>query len=44
MNILHVFFNFQESLISGPNNTPLFIEVWAPLDGFVFNFGLELKL
>jgi len=34
----------QESLISGPNNTPQFTEVWAPLDGFVFNFGLKIKL
>lgn len=34
----------QESLISGPNNTPQFTEVWAPLDGFVFNFGIKIKL
>lgn len=34
----------EESLISGPNNTPQFTEVWAPLDGFVFNFGLKIKL
>jgi outer membrane receptor for ferrienterochelin and colicins len=34
----------QESLISGPNNTPQFTEVWAPLDGFVFNAGIKIKL
>lgn len=34
----------QESLISGPNNTPQFTEVWAPLDGIVFNFGIKIKL
>ncbi len=34
----------QESLSSAPNDTPQFTEVWAPLDGFVFNFGLKIKL
>ena len=34
----------QENLILGSNNTPQFTEVWAPLDGFVFNFGLKIKL
>ncbi|MEW5675680.1 TonB-dependent receptor [Flavobacterium enshiense] len=34
----------KESLISAPNNTPQFTEVWAPLDGFVFNFGFKIKL
>lgn len=34
----------KESLLSAPNNTPQFTEVWAPLDGFVFNFGLKIKL
>ncbi|MGX7666259.1 TonB-dependent receptor [Flavobacterium pedocola] len=34
----------KESLVSGPNNTPQFTEVWAPLDGFVFNFGFKIKL
>lgn len=34
----------QESLLSKPNNTPQFTEVWAPLDGFVFNFGVKIKL
>ena len=41
-------FNYRQtkvsSLISGPNNTPQFTEVWAPLDGVVFNFGLKIKL
>lgn len=34
----------QESLLSAPFNTPQLTEVWAPLDGFVFNFGLKIKL
>lgn len=34
----------QESLLSAPNNTPQFTEVWAPLDGFVFNAGIKIKL
>lgn len=34
----------KESLKSGPYNTPQFTEVWAPLDGFVFNVGLKIKL
>lgn len=41
-------FNYRQTkvatLISGPNNTPQFTEVWAPLDGIVFNFGLKIKL
>ena len=41
-------FNYRQtkiaSLISGPNNTPQFTEVWAPLDGIVLNFGLKIKL
>jgi outer membrane receptor for ferrienterochelin and colicins len=32
------------SLVSGPNNTPQFTEVWAPLDGFVFNTGFKVRL
>ncbi|TNE55201.1 MAG: TonB-dependent receptor [Bacteroidetes bacterium] len=32
-----------ESLLSGPNQTPQFTEVWAPLDGFFFNLGLKIK-
>lgn len=31
----------KESLLSGPNNTPQLTEVWAPLDGFVYNFGVR---
>ena len=34
----------QESLLSLPNNTPQFTEVWAPLDGIVFNYGIKIKL
>jgi iron complex outermembrane receptor protein len=41
-------FNYRQtniaSLISGPNNTPQLTEVWAPLDGIVFNFGIKIKL
>lgn len=33
-----------ESLLSKPNNTPQFTEVWAPIDGRFFNFGLKIKL
>jgi iron complex outermembrane receptor protein len=40
-------FNYRQtkvsSLITGPNNTPQFTEVWAPLDGIVFNFGIKIK-
>jgi outer membrane receptor for ferrienterochelin and colicins len=32
------------SLISGPNETPQFTDVWAPLDGFFFNAGFKIKL
>jgi outer membrane receptor for ferrienterochelin and colicins len=46
-NIENVF-NYRQtkiaSLLSAPNNTPQFTEVWAPLDGIVFNFGLKIKL
>ncbi len=34
----------KESLLSLPFNTPQFTEVWAPLDGLVFNFGAKIKL
>lgn len=41
-------FNYRQtkisSLVTLPNNTPQFTEVWAPLDGIVFNFGLKIKL
>lgn len=33
-----------ESLIGLPNNTPQFTEVWAPLDGIVFNAGVKIRL
>lgn len=33
-----------ESLLSGPYNTPQFTEVWAPLDGIVFNGGIKIRL
>ncbi len=33
-----------ESLKSAPYNTPQFTEVWAPLDGFVFNAGIKIRL
>ena len=33
-----------ESLISAPYNTPQFTEVWAPLDGIVFNTGIKIRL
>ncbi|WP_276502715.1 TonB-dependent receptor [Terrimonas pollutisoli] len=32
------------SLKSAPYNTPQFTEVWAPLDGIVFNYGLKIRL
>lgn len=33
-----------EKLTSLPYNTPQFTEVWAPLDGIVFNGGLKIRL
>jgi outer membrane receptor for ferrienterochelin and colicins len=36
-NITDVRQTKYESLLSGPNNTPQFTEVWAPLDGFFVN-------
>lgn len=42
------FTNFRQtkfgSLKSSPNDTPQFTEVWAPLDGVVFNAGLKVRL
>jgi outer membrane receptor for ferrienterochelin and colicins len=32
------------SLQSAPYNTPQFTEVWAPLDGIVFNYGFKIRL
>ncbi len=43
-NILNYRQTNQQSLLSAPNNTPQFTEVWAPLDGIVFNCGLKIKL
>jgi iron complex outermembrane receptor protein len=33
-----------ESLLTGPYNTPQFTDVWAPLDGIVFNAGIKIRL
>lgn len=33
-----------ESLVQPPDETPRFTEVWAPLDGFIFNAGVKIKL
>lgn len=33
-----------ESLVSTPYGTPQFTDVWAPLDGIVFNGGLKIRL
>ena len=33
-----------ESLVSTPYGTPQFTDVWAPLDGIVFNAGLKIRL
>jgi outer membrane receptor for ferrienterochelin and colicins len=33
-----------ESMRSAPYNTPQFTEVWAPLDGIVFNCGVKVRL
>jgi len=42
------FTNFRQtnlgSLNSSPYNTPQFTEVWAPLDGIVFNAGFKVRL
>jgi iron complex outermembrane receptor protein len=32
------------SMLSPPDNTPRFTEVWAPLDGFVANAGVKVQL
>lgn len=34
----------HESLLTAPNDTPQFTEVWAPLDGLVINCGLKVRL
>ncbi len=33
-----------ESLVQSPFDNPRFTEVWAPLDGFIFNAGFKIKL
>lgn len=33
-----------ESLVQEPFTNPRFTEVWAPLDGFIFNAGLKIKM
>ena len=33
-----------ESLVQAPFTNPRFAEVWAPLDGFIFNAGCKLNL
>ena len=33
-----------ENLVQEPFVNPRFTEVWAPLDGFIFNAGLKVKL
>jgi len=33
-----------ESLVQAPYNNPRFTEVWAPLDGFIFNAGFKIKM
>jgi len=43
-NLTNVRQTKYESLISAPYNTPQFTEVWAPLDGFVFNAGIKIRL
>lgn len=32
------------SISSNPNNTPQFTEVWAPLDGIVYNTGIKIRM
>ena len=32
------------SLKAAPYNTPQFTEVWAPLDGIVFNYGIKIRM
>lgn len=32
------------SILTSPNDTPQYTDIWAPLDGFFFNAGLKIKL
>jgi outer membrane receptor for ferrienterochelin and colicin len=41
-NITDVRQSKYESLLTEPNNTPQFTEVWAPLDGFFINGGIKV--
>jgi iron complex outermembrane receptor protein len=43
-NVLDVRQSRFESLRSGPNDTPQFTEVWAPLEGIVLNGGVIVRL
>jgi iron complex outermembrane receptor protein len=43
-NITDVRQTKYSSLVSKLNNTPQFTDIWAPLDGYFFNFGLKIKL
>lgn len=43
-NITDVRQSKYESLLTAPNNTPQFTEVWAPLDGFFINGGIKVTL
>lgn len=43
-NITNVRQTRYESLLTSPYGTPQFTEVWAPLDGFVFNAGVKIRL
>ena len=33
-----------ESLLTSPNNTPQFTDIWAPLDGLFVNIGVKFKM
>jgi iron complex outermembrane receptor protein len=33
-----------EPLVLPPVNNPVFPDIWAPTDGFVFNGGIKLRL
>jgi outer membrane receptor for ferrienterochelin and colicins len=43
-NFTNVRQTHYESLSSLPYNTPQFTQVWAPLDGIVFNAGVKIRL
>lgn len=33
-----------EPLVLPPFSNPSFPDIWAPMDGFIFNAGIKLKL